>query len=175
MEASDCQPRQGGGPPEIRPVTPFDLELVAALHAACFSEGWTAASIGALLAGPGAFGLLAASDGEPAGFILVRPAADEAEILSLAVLPAWRRRGLGRRLLAAALERLVAAGTRRLLLEVAEDNVAARKLYQAAGLIPVGRRPGYYRSAGGATAALVLALAIDGADSGPAPPPTNPC
>ena len=58
---------------------------------------------------------------------------------------------------------------------MAGDNVAARKLYQAAGLIPVGRRPGYYRSAGGATAALVLALAIDGADSGPAPPPTNPC
>src|SRR5882672_2333314 len=146
MAASDCQPQPGGGPPEIRPVTPFDLELVAALHAACFSEGWSAASIGALLAGPGAFGLLAASDGEPAGFILVRPAADEAEILSLAVLPARRRRGLARRLLAAALERLIAAGIRRLLLEVAEDNVAARRLYQNAGLIPIGRRPGYYRT-----------------------------
>ena len=171
MAASDCQPRAGGGAPEIRPVTPFDLELVAALHAACFVEGWSAASIAALLAGPGAFGLLAVSDGEPAGFILVRQAADEAEILSLAVRPAWRRRGLARRLLAVALERLVAAGTRRLLLEVAEDNVAARRLYQGAGLTPVGRRPGYYRSAGGATAALVLALAIDE----PAPPPANPC
>jgi len=170
MAGSDCQP-PGGGLPEIRPVTPFDLALVAALHAACFSEAWGADSIGALLADPGSFGLLAASEGEPAGFILVRPAADEAEILSLAVLPARRRRGLARRLLAAALERLVAAGTRRLLLEVAEDNVAARRLYQGAGLVPVGRRPGYYRSAGKATAALVLALAIDGADT----PPTNPC
>jgi len=174
MAGADCQPRAGGAP-EIRPVTPFDLELVAALHAACFAEGWSAASIATLLAGPGAFGLLAASDGEPAGFILVRPAADEAEILSLAVLPAWRRRGLARRLLAAALERLAAAGTRRLLLEVAEDNAAARRLYQGAGLVPVGRRPGYYRSEGGATAALVLALAINGADQGPAPPPANPC
>jgi [ribosomal protein S18]-alanine N-acetyltransferase len=93
----------------------------------------------------------------------------------LAVLPAWRRRGLARRLLAAALERLAAAGTRRLLLEVAEDNVAARRLYQGAGLIPVGRRPSYYRSGDGATAALVLALAIDGADEGPRPPAANPC
>jgi len=171
MAVSDCQLPQGAGPPVIRPMTPFDLELVAALHAACFSEGWSAASIGALLAGPGAFGLLAASDGQPAGFILVRPAADEAELLSLAVLPAWRRRGLARRLLAAALERLVTAGTRRLLLEVAEDNVAARRLYEGVGLTRVGRRPGYYRSAGGATAALVLALAIDE----PPPPLSNPC
>ena len=175
MAAPECQPRPGDVAPEIRPLTPFDLALVAALHAACFSEGWSAASIGALLAGPGAFGLLAASEGEPAGFILVRPAADEAEILSLAVLPAWRRRGLARRLLAAALERLTAAGTRRLLLEVAEDNVAAQRLYQSAGLVAVGRRPGYYRSEGRATAALVLALAIDGADAGSRPPPANPC
>jgi len=87
----------------------------------------------------------------------------------------WRRRGLARRLLAAALERLAAAGgTRRLL-------PGGRGQCRGAEALP-GRRPGpgrpppgYYRSEGGATAALVLALAIDGADQGPAPPPANPC
>ena len=162
MAGPGCQPqRSGAGAVEIRPVTPFDLDLVAALHAASFPDGWSAASIATLIAGPGAFGLLASCDGEPGGFILVRPAADEAEILSLAVLPAWRRRGLARCLLAAALERLIAAGIRRLLLEVAEDNVAARRLYENAGLVAVGRRPGYYRAGATATTALVMALALD--------------
>jgi len=148
---------------EIRPVGALDLALVAALHAACFADGWSAASIAALLAGPGAFGLVAAVGDQPGGFILVRPAADEAEILAIGVLSGLRRRGLGRDLLAAATARLAAEGVRRLLLEVAEDNIAARRLYQRAGFAPVGRRPGYYRERGVATAALILAREIGGA------------
>ena len=155
--------------PTIRPVGPFDLALVAALHAACFADGWNAAAIAALLAGPGAFGLVAAEGEEPGGFVLARPAADEAEILAIGVLAAARRRGLGRALLAAAMARLAAAGIRRLLLEVAEDNLAARRLYQQAGFAPVGRRPGYYRERGAATAALIMARALDAtADGGDA-------
>jgi [ribosomal protein S18]-alanine N-acetyltransferase len=151
--------------PTIRPVGPFDLALVAALHAACFADGWTAAAIGALLAAPGAFGLLAVEGDEPAGFILVRPAADEAEILAIGVHAGARRRGLGRALLAAAMARLAAAGTRRLLLEVAEDNPAALRLYERAGFVPVGRRPGYYRERGTVTAALIMARSLDAVTS----------
>jgi [ribosomal protein S18]-alanine N-acetyltransferase len=163
-------------PARLRPVTPFDLDLVAMLQAACFPDAWSAASIGALLAGPGAFGLIASVDDEPGGFILVRPAADEAEILSLGVLPALRRQGLARALLTAALARLSEAGIRRLLLEVAEDNVAARRLYQGAGLVPVGRRRGYYRQVGeAAKTALVMALALGAisAAGGAASPPAR--
>ncbi|MFO1060154.1 MAG: GNAT family N-acetyltransferase [Dongiaceae bacterium] len=152
----------------IRPVGPFDLELLAALHAACFDDAWSARSIGAMLATPGAFGLLAgagdgAADEGPAGFILLRAAADEAEILSLAVLPAARRRGVGRQLLAEAIDRLVEAGVRRLVLEVAENNAAARGLYAGAGFAEVGRRPGYYRQGPRLVAALIMARNLDSA------------
>jgi ribosomal-protein-alanine N-acetyltransferase len=147
---------------EVRPVGPFDLELLAALHAACFADAWSARSLAAMLAAPGTFGLLAlAAEDEPAGFVLVRGAADEAEILSLGVLPAARRRGVGRRLLAAAIARLAAAGVRRLLLEVAESNEAARALYAGAGFSQVGRRPGYYREGPRLTAALIMARPLD--------------
>ena len=142
----------------------LNKELLAALHAACFDDAWSARSIGAMLATPGAFGLLAgAGDDGPAGFILLRAAADEAEILSLAVLPAARRRGVGRRLLAEAIDRLVEAGVRRLVLEVAENNAAARGLYAGAGFAEVGRRPGYYRQGPRLVAALIMARNLDSA------------
>src|SRR5262249_13192140 len=84
-----------------------------------------------------------------------------AEILTLGVLPRFRRRGVGRSLLAAVTDRLARAGGARLLLEVAADNVAAQALYRDAGFLEVGRRPGYYqRASGQAVDALLLACVI---------------
>ena len=76
-----------------------------------------------------------------AGFCSWRQSApDEAEVLNLAVDPAWRRRGVGSALLAAVLER--ARGT--IFLEVAEPNSAAIALYRKHGWVDVGLRSGYY-------------------------------
>jgi ribosomal-protein-alanine N-acetyltransferase len=102
--------------------------------------------------------------------VLVRLAADEAEILTLAVAPEARRRGRARALLKAAQAHAAAGGARRLVLEVAEDNAPARALYAAAGFGPVGRRRGYYDRAAGA-AADALVLAKDLAPAAPPPPP----
>ena len=94
---------------------------------------------------------------EPVGFIVSRRAADEAEILSVAVARAWRGRGLSRKLLDLHLRRLAGLGLRAVFLEVDEDNVPARKLYARAGFSQVGRRPGYYaQGRDKAAAALVL-------------------
>jgi tRNA threonylcarbamoyladenosine biosynthesis protein TsaB len=131
-----------------------DVAGLARVHAASFAEAWSAASIAGLLATPGTFALLARQDGEAVGFILVRAAADEAEILSLGVVPAWRRRGIARRLLDAALARLV--GVEALFLEVEADNAPALALYLGAAFAPVGRRPSYYPSQGQARDALLL-------------------
>jgi ribosomal-protein-alanine N-acetyltransferase len=92
-----------------------------------------------------------------AGFILSRRVADEAEILSVAVAPAWRGRGLAASLLNLHLRRLAGLGARAVYLEVGEQNAPARRLYARAGFAEVGRRQGYYAQAGesGATA-LVL-------------------
>jgi ribosomal-protein-alanine N-acetyltransferase len=153
----------------LRPVGPFDLECLAALHAACFPDPWSASAMAALLATPGCFGLLSVTADQPSGFLLARVAADEAEILSVGVLPDWRRRGIARQLLADASARVAERGARRIFLEVAADNHAARALYLREGFAQVGRRAGYYRRRNSATDALVLArpAAPGGQDPGP--------
>ncbi len=67
----------------------------------------------------------------------------------MGVLPAWRRRGIGRALLDAVVAEAGARGIASIVLEVAADNEAARRLYAALGFVQVGRRPRYYRRAGG--------------------------
>ncbi len=91
------------------------------------------------------------------GFILSRIAADEAEILSVAIATARRGRGLASALLNLHLRTARGLGVRALFLEVDEDNEPARKLYRRAGFHEVGRRPGYYpQPASGGATALVL-------------------
>lgn len=127
-----------------------DAEALAALHARSFSDGWSAKFIANLIASPGTTALTAREEGgAPCAFILARVAADEAEILTLAVDPAMRRRGLGRALVVAAALRASAGGARTLFLEVETGNDAARALYSGLGLHDVGLRPGYYRDAPG--------------------------
>ena len=72
------------------------------------------------------------------------PAAGEAELLRIAVDPAHRGRGLGRRLLEACQRDLEAEGLVHLFLEVRVSNAAAIQLYRVCGWKPCGRRPGYY-------------------------------
>ena len=127
---------------------------MAEVHAAAFARPWDAAAFSALVDQPGVLAL-----GDEDGFILIRTVADEAEILTLAVIPESRRRGLGRVLVQAAAAKARAAGATRLFLEVAEDNTAATALYRQAGFIQVGKRTGYYpREDGVDAAALLLAL-----------------
>jgi ribosomal-protein-alanine N-acetyltransferase len=131
---------------------PAHAGVLAAIHAAAFPppEQWSAAAIAAQLALPGGFGRFTPAG----GMVLGRLAADEAEILALAVIPARRRAGLGRALLAAAEAHVAASGGRVVFLEVAESNAAARALYAAGGYREIGRRSRYYRDG---TDALVLA------------------
>jgi ribosomal-protein-alanine N-acetyltransferase len=69
---------------------------------------------------------------------------DEAHVTTFAVLPDWRRRGIGGRLLLAVLELAIEVGASVATLEVRLSNVAARALYQRFGFRPVGVRPRYY-------------------------------
>jgi ribosomal-protein-alanine N-acetyltransferase len=139
---------------------------LAAMHRACFpDEPWDAAALGRILALSGGFGYLAWESDSPAGFILARNLGDEVEILSVGVLPAWRRRGIGHALLDAV---IADAGRRHLasiVLEVAADNEAARQLYAVFGFVQAGRRPRYYRRTAGAADALILRRGIIGEPS----------
>jgi tRNA threonylcarbamoyladenosine biosynthesis protein TsaB len=132
-------------------------EVLAVLHAEAFPhEPWSADSLRALLAMPGALALTASAGGQPVGFILLRRAADEAEVITLAVTPRLRRLGVARRLLDAGLQQFGSDGVTRCFLEVASDNRAARGLYLAGGFAEVGRRAAYYQTPAGPRDAIVL-------------------
>ena len=141
------------GEPSLSPAGPRDAASLASLHIASFSRGWSETEFEQLLTDRSVVADRATSGRRNVGFIISRRAADEAEILSVAVARAWQGRGLARRLLDLHLRRLAGLRMRAVFLEVDEDNQPARKLYARAGFREVGRRPGYY-SAG--KSALVL-------------------
>lgn len=118
-----------------------------------------------ILAMPGSFGALAQRGDQPVGFVIALAVGPEAEIITLGVLPAFRRRGIAGRLLAWVIDRLRGGAGQRLLLEVAEDNIAARALYAKLGFTQIGRRPSYYRRFGGTAAAIVLARGLQERES----------
>jgi [ribosomal protein S18]-alanine N-acetyltransferase len=142
-------------------VTTEDAEALAQAHAGGFAAPWSALEIVDLLQGPGAFGLLAA-DARPRGMILCRVAANEMEVLTLAVDPQVRRQGVAKALMAAALGAAREAGAREAFLEVAVDNDAAAALYAGMGFRRAGLRRGYYdRGEAGAADALVMRLDLN--------------
>ncbi len=120
--------------------------VMAQIHAASFPPGetWGPDAIALQLGLPGTFGLLCPQGGVIRGMILCRIAGDEAEILTIAVHPSRRQRGIGTLLLREALCKAAHLGADRVFLEVAERNEPARALYSAAGFRDVGRRPRYY-------------------------------
>mgnify|MGYP003362398594 CR=1 FL=1 len=138
------------GPVVAVPAAMADLPALARVHAASFApdQRWDAPAFATLLAMPGvALGAVMARAGERsvlAGFIMVRHVLDEAEILTLAVDPAFRRRGLARALLSWMADVAARHGIARLFLEVGVGNTAAQALYRDAGFGAVGRRRGYY-------------------------------
>jgi ribosomal-protein-alanine N-acetyltransferase len=143
----------------------LDLDRAAALHAESFvplgERAWTRQDLAELVASPGAAGLLLQVDGHDAGLALCRVADDEAELLTIAVRPAHRRKGLARRLLAAVIDHVRNAGARTLFLEVGVDNPAARSLYAAQGFCAVGERRAYHqRGQGPAADGIVMRLTL---------------
>jgi len=132
----------------LRSASVDDTPAMAAAHATAFEAPWSAGEIASLMASPGAFAFLVADGDAAAGFILCRAIAGEAEVLTLAVRPEVRRRGVARALLEAAIARARVAGAASAFLEVAESNIAAIALYRGAGFAEVGRRRGYYAREG---------------------------
>ena len=128
----------------MKPATPAYADVLALIHMAAFPPGarWGPDALALQLGLPGAFGWI----DEAGGMVLARVAADEAEILTLAVVPAVQRTGLGRRLLQQAMSDASGRGAASMVLEVGESNAAARALYANVGSLPFRRRARYYGS-----------------------------
>jgi ribosomal-protein-alanine N-acetyltransferase len=147
----------GGGAPVLSEAGPRDAAAIAALHAASFRRGWSEQEVEGLLIDRAVVTHRATVGGTLAGFIMSRQAADEAEILSVAVSRRRRGRGIARDLLTLHLRRLAALSARAVFLEVDENNTPALRLYRRAGFREVGRRPNYYPGTDGKPAtALIL-------------------
>jgi ribosomal-protein-alanine N-acetyltransferase len=141
------------GEPAFSEARPSDAATIAAIHGASFQRGWGEDEIYGLLIEKNVVAHRAMTGRKLIGFILSRFAAGEAEILSVAIAPAWRGRKLARPLLDLHLRRLAGLGMRAVFLEVGEHNAPATRLYRRAGFREVGKRQGYYE--GGATALVM--------------------
>lgn len=114
---------------------------------------WDARAFADLLAMPGTF--ICTSTGD-AGFAMGRVVLDEAELLTLAVIPAMQGKGLGRSTLGQFEAEAARLGARTVHLEVAASNQPARHLYLSAGWCETGRRLGYYRTEDGREDAVLM-------------------
>jgi len=143
----------------IAPLRREHAEDCAAIHATGFAHPWSALEFGKLIADFATVGAVALdpATSKVRGFVLSRRAADEAEILTIAVSPSCRGYGVGRDLLRVHLQQAALSGARVMFLEVDAANASALALYARHGFAKVGERPGYYRRPGAAPAtALVM-------------------
>ena len=143
----------------IEPADARDAPLLAKLHAQGFHRGWPREDFAAYIAGRDTpVYVVCDSKHRIAGFAMIRLAADEAELITIAVDSKWRRRGVGAALMRAVFEDLMMTPARRLFLEVADDNPAALRLYGQLGFERISERQGYYaREDGRPATAIVMA------------------
>jgi ribosomal-protein-alanine N-acetyltransferase len=139
----------GGGALAIEPASLRDAPKLAQLHGASFHRGWGEAEFEQMLAEHNTLVHRLRQGRKTIGFAVSRMAADEAEILSIAVDARHRGRGLSRNLLLTHLGHLAGCGVRTVFLEVEENNRPARRLYDRAGFSVAGRRERYYKQPGG--------------------------
>ena len=134
-----------------------DADVIAKLHAQGFYRGWPREDFAAYIAGRDT-PVYVACDAKRkiAGFAMIRIAADEAELITIAGDPKWRKKGVGLALMRAVFQDLLMSPAKRIFLEVAADNTAALKLYGKIGFSKVAERQGYYERANGEPATAIV-------------------
>lgn len=145
----------------VRPLKAVDGAAMAQLHTEGFSRPWTDGEFQSLLGQGPVFGFMAHRLGKnikPSGFILARLVAGEAEILTVVTAKNTRRSGIGHALVSSVLRHLHHVRAETVFLEVDEANSAAIVLYKRFGFAEVARRPSYYDTPQGKSAALVMRL-----------------
>ncbi len=142
----------------IRQVTETEADTLTKIHEECFPRYWNRQAFTDFFAVKDTFALLVEDGGKAIAMMVYRVAFDQADVLTLAVVPAFRRRGIAKMLVEKTLESCKALGAKKLFLEVEDGNIAALKLYENAGFKNISRRKLYYQQLDGSfTDALVMA------------------
>lgn len=134
--------------------------LLASLHARAFDKAWGPEAVSKMMENPAVFAVVSQEHTTAQGFAMAWAAAGDSELLTVAVLPEARRRGLGAALVQAIAKSAAERGATAMNLEVAEDNAAALALYETLGFVTSGRRPGYYATANGWIDAVTMRLTL---------------
>ena len=134
--------------------------LLASIHARAFDKAWSADAVSKMMENPAVFAVVSHERATAEGFAMAWTAAGDSELLTVAVLPEARRRGLGAALVEAIAASAAVRGAAAMNLEVAEDNAGARALYEKLGFAVSGRRPGYYATSDGWIDAITMRLTL---------------
>jgi [ribosomal protein S18]-alanine N-acetyltransferase len=126
--------------------SPEDLEAVAALEAACFTNPWTREMLEREVRQSDVARVYVVKDefGGVAAFCMCWVIVDELHINTIAVDPARRREGLATILMRHVMDEAASSGAQRCTLEVRASNDAARRLYEGLGFVETAIRPLYY-------------------------------
>ncbi len=142
----------------IRSMSRSDVPAVATLEREIYPEPWSARIFFDELAQSNRTYIVVTNEGEIHGYGGVMLIEDDAHITTIAVVPGYRRKRLGTRIMLALVEEALAVGARHLTLEVRATNTDAQTLYERFGFAPVGKRKGYYA---GEDAIVMWALDVD--------------
>lgn len=123
--------------------------VLSTIHAQCFDKPWSEQEMFSILSLPTTIGWLTEQ-----GFLLCSHVADEMEILTIGILPAFRQQGVGFHFIQDLFNYAIKNQVQHIFLEVSADNKPAQRLYQKAGFTQTGIRKNYYKTSTGFTDAL---------------------
>lgn len=132
----------------ILPMNETHVSAVAELEKLCFSAPWSERSIASELTNEYSLWLVEERDGVAVAYVGSQSCPPEADVMNVAVAPAFRRQGIGEGLMVALMDTLRDKGMESLTLEVRASNSSAIALYNRLGFTEVGRRPNYYTDPG---------------------------
>ena len=150
----------------MRAMTQDDVDAALAIEQAVQRFPWTRGNFIDVLNSGYVCRVDETDSGEIRGYVILMPAADEAELLNIGVAAAQQCKGLGRAMLGEMLEAACGMNMKRVFLEVRPSNVAAIALYRSAGFSEIGARRDYYRNAESCEDALVMACGLKDESNG---------
>lgn len=129
----------------IRKIEQHDILQLADLERLCFSDPWSISAFEYELKNPLSLWLVAVESDRVLGYVGSQTVMPESDIMNIAVLPEFRKQGIGEKLILKLMNELSQAGATSISLEVRASNAPAISLYEKLGFSQIGRRPGYYR------------------------------
>ena len=127
-------------------MTASHVEAVAQMEKLCFSDPWSLNSVASELSNPLSLWIVALDGEKVVGYVGSQTVMGESDMMNLAVLPEYRRRGIANGLITELIGQLRSTDSKMLTLEVRQSNLPAISLYEKMGFSQVGLRPNYYRN-----------------------------